>query len=918
VTQHSPEIARTVTATSSKSRRKSSSSSNQQTTSKQTVSTTPKNVVDSNSQAQSASSSPNQRTEPIDRYRQSRLAVSNKPESFVRARQNQISTGIIKPTISKDTTRTEYYYEEAKTFIQRTASTGYSGLDSSGQGMYFSGERESQLARMTPTEKFTQQIGSQGLQQMGYTPVSTTQGERYVKLEQVQPTDSKFKGNVIEPYKPVHFAKTKTYASDFVAGFKESPFAPFQMTFGGSYSTGKMQTETTSDFAERKLAYTVGSISNPLVQLWSISAAKSVGSVAGGTIGTLSITPVGEVVGGIGLFALGSYALKKASVIESRIINKEYWALPGETYNIGFDVARMSAYSQGIKQGLAKSDFVNGGASTSMPSNYKYKITSSEVNIGGKTQTLRQGYIAEYRKPTSPIRQFLKLKSSQPSRVVSFSEVGGTREIIGQDLKTGMFTRTVQDLYSGRSISTMYQVPKGQFNSGVSLDNGFIGQKVFIDKSQSQMLVPIDKSWSAPSYAEIMAYQNQPTLKSLTLFDSTSPTIVTRNTRELFDLKSQNLAYLERSSSKIGIYESKIDQPSTSLWVKKYNQIQSETVSQIGISTTETFKQTDLIKQVGTGERYNLDTGLKMSTGTSMIKTKSYPQFEIGGEVSSKKMFDYTPRKDIVSKLPKELRGLDGITPLSAVKVSQTTTTSIGAKREISSTKAYLIVEGQTKMVPKYRSPLFQSKKASAQSYDLKSLSKPKTTQIKIKTQKIDSEFNTSFDLGKMWQTSGINLTSTRTSLGLLSMVLIKPATLTKTESRSKLNNLQILNLKSNYKMSTSMIPATRVQTAQVISPIQISTPRTQQLSATSSLGAYPIQQLGFSSSLPVRTPTPKLLDLPSFGWGKGSRSDSRGKGFGFGSVRRYTPSLVAYEFKIRGKRKSDTALFTGFEVRPL
>lgn len=809
----------------------------------------------------------------------------------------------------------------ATTFIQRTASTGYSGLDSSGRGMYFSGERESQVARMTPAEKFTQQIGSQGLQQMGYTPVSTTQGERYVKLEQVQPTDSKFKGNVIEPYKPVPFARIRTYAGDFVAGW----------TFDNRpelYATTQSQSVLDPNKSDRILAYGTGSALS-LLSVSSIGRAflTKVGTITGSTatVSSLIRTPVGKLSFGIfGATAIISYSVNQAAQIESALTKKDYREVTRVGVNTIFDIARMSAFSQGVKQGLAKSDFVTSGASTSsskstsMPSNYEYKITSSEVNIGGKTQTLKQGFIAEYPKPTNPISQFFKLKPSQPSRVVSFSEVGGTREIIGQDLKTGMFTRTVQDLYSGRSISTMYQVPKGQFNSGVSLDKGFIGQKVFIDKTQSQMLVPIDKSWSAPSYAEIMAYQNQPNLKSLTLFDSTSPTIVTRNTRELFDLKSQNLAYLERSSSKIGIYESKIDQPSTSLWVKKYNQIQSEEVSQIGISTTETFKQTDLIKQVGTGERYNLDTGLKMSTGTSMIKTKSYPQFEIGGEVSSKKMFDYTPRKDIVSKLPKELRGLDGITPLSAVKVSQTTTTSIGAKREISSTKAYLIVEGQTKMVPKYRSPLFQGKKASAQSYDLKLLSKPKTTQIKIKTQKIDSEFDTSFDLGKMWQTSGINLTSTRTSLGLSSMVLIKPATLTKTESRSKLNNLQILDLKSNYKMSTSMIPATRVQTAQVISPIQILTLRTQQLSATSSLGAYPIQQSRFSSSLPVRTLTPKLPDLLSFGWGKGSRSDSRGKGFGFGSVRRYTPSLVAYEFNIRGKRKSDTALFTGFEVRPL
>lgn len=874
------------------------------------MSTTPKNVVESNSQAQSASSSQDQRTKPPDRYRQSRLAIPSKPDSWIKARQEQIASGMIKPAISRDTNRTEYYDEEAKTFIQRTASTGYSGLDSSGQGTYFAG-----TPSMSPAERFTQQIGTKGIEQMGYTPVSTMQGERYVKLEQVQPTDSKFKGNVIEPYKPVPFARIRTYAGDFVAGW----------TFDNRpelYATTQSQSVLDPNKSDRILAYGTGSALS-LISVSSIGRAflTKVGTITGSTatVSSLIRTPVGKLSFGIfGATAIISYGVNQATQIESALTKKDYREVTRVGVNTIFDIARMSAFSQGIKQGLAKSDFVTSGASTSMPSNYEYKITSSEVNIGGKTQTLRQGYIAEYPKPTNPISQFFKLKSSQPSRVVSFSEVGGTREIIGQDLKTGMFTRTVQDLYSGRSISTMYQVPKGQFNSGASLDNGFIGQKVFIDKTQSQMLVPIDKSWSAPSYAEIMAYQNQPNLKSLTLFDSTSPTIVTRNTRELFDLKSQNLAYLERSSSKIGIYESKIDQPSTSLWVKKYNQIQSEKVSQIGISTTETFKQTDLIKQVGTGERYNLDTGLKMSTGTSMIKTKSYPQFEIGGEVSSKKMFDYTPRKDIVSKLPKELRGLDGITPLSAVKVSQTTTTSIGAKREISSTKAYLIVEGQTKMVPKYRSPLFQGKKASAQSYDLKSLSKPKTTQIKIKTQKIDSEFDTSFDLGKMWQTSGINLTSTRTSLGLSSMVLIKPATLTKTESRSKLNNLQILDLKSNYKMSTSMIPATRVQTAQVISPIQISTPRTQQLSATSSLGAYPIQQLGFSSSLPVRTPTPKLPDLLSFGWGKGSRSDSRGKGFGWGLVRRYTPSLVAYEFNIRGKRKSDTALFTGFEVRPL
>lgn len=855
------------------------------------MSTTPKNVVESNSQAQSASSS--QKPAPSEQYTKFQSTIQQgKPP--------------IQPTSDGS----------AKTFIQRTASTGYSGLDSSGQGTYFAG-----TPSMSPAERFIQQIGTKGIEQMGYAPVSTMQGERYVRLEKSPQRENKMSGNVVEPYQPVKFARLRTYAGDFATGFR----------FGSrpdlyAYTENDMRLDPQK--SDRILAYGFGSaLSVASVTGIGRGVLATVGTKVGSTstVSSLLKTPVGKFsFGFFGGTALLGYGAQQAESFGSALKNKDYLEAGRVVVDTGFDIARMSAFSQGVKQGLAKSDFVTGGASasssksTSMPSDYKYKITSSEVNIGGQTQTLKQGFIAEYPKPTNPISQFLKLKSTQPSRVVSFSEVGGTREIIGQDLKTGMFTRTVQDLYSGRSISTMYQAPKGQFNSGVSLDKGFIGQKVFIDKSQSQMLVPIDKSWSAPSYAEIMAYQNQPTLKSLTLFDSTSPTLVTRNTRELFDLKSQNLAYLERSSSKIGIYDSKIDQPSTSLWVKKYNQIQSEKVSQVGISTTETFKQTDLIKQVGTGERYNLDTGLKVSTGTSMQKTKSYPQFEIGGEVSSKRMFDYTPRKDTVSKLPKELRGLDGITPPSAVKVSQATTTSIGAKREISSTKAYLIVEGQSKMVPKYRSPLFQGKKASAQLYDLKSLSKPKSTQIKIKTQKIDSEFDTSFDLGKMWQTSGINLTSTRTSLGLSSMVLIKPDTRTRTESRSKLNIRQVLSLKSNYKMSTSMIPATQIKTAQVISPIQISTQRTQQLSATSSLGAYPFQQLGFSSSLPVRTPTPKLPDLPSFGWGKGSRSSSQGNGFGFGSVRRYTPSLVAYEFNIRGKRKSDTALFTGFEVRPL
>jgi len=267
------------------------------------VPTTPKNVVESNSQAQSASSSQDQRTKPSDRYRQSRLAAP--PDSWSKARQEQIASGIIKPAISRDTNRTEYYDEEAKTFIQRTASTGYSGLDSSGQGTYFAG-----TPSMSPAERFTQQIGTKGIEQMGYTPVSTMQGERYVRLDKSPQQEKKISGNVVEPYKPVKFAKLRTYAGDFATGFR----------FGSkpdlyAYTANDMRLDPQK--TDRILAYGAGSV----LSVASVTGfGRGVLTTAGTKIGSTSTvssllkTPVGKInfalFGGVGLLGYGAIQTK--------------------------------------------------------------------------------------------------------------------------------------------------------------------------------------------------------------------------------------------------------------------------------------------------------------------------------------------------------------------------------------------------------------------------------------------------------------------------------------------------------------------------------------------------------------------------------------------------------------------------------
>ena len=875
---------------------KSSSSKKALTTSTQAVPKTT-SVEEPRTPSVSSSSQSQKTSKP------SGLVVSEKPASFVRARQNLIATGVVRPTVPKDTNRTEYYDEEAKTFIQRTASTGYSGLDSSGQGTYFAG-----TPSMSPAERFIQQIGTKGIEQMGYTPVSTMQGERYVRLEKSPQQENKISGNVVGPYKPVKFARLRTYAGDFATGFKEAPFAPFQMTFGGSYSAGKMQTETTSDFAERKLAYTVGSISNPALQLWSINALKSVGSVAGGTIDTLSKTPMGTIIGDLGLVVLGGYILTKASEIESRIINKEYWALPGETYNTGFDITRMSAFSQGVKQGLAKSEFRTGSSQTQTPSNYKYDMTTTETNIGGTSKSMTSGYIAEYAKPSA----------SKPNRVVSFTDYGNVREIIGQDLKTGQISVTYQNLYSGKTVSTSYFAPKDKFYSPSQLEQGFIGQKLFVDKTQSQMLVPTFKSWSQPSAMELEAYRYPENLMLSTTLPGSKPII--RTSTEKFSQLSPNLAVAERGSSMTASFEQVASIPAPNWSPVAYTKTSSAEAKAVTRSITESFKQSDLVKDVASGTKYDLLSGIKLGQTQEFAKNVIKPKFELGGEVD-KPINKYKARQLSVQKYDPYTLELEGFAPQSpkVLKVNRRVTTSIGERKEISKTFSYYLESGSVSMVPNYKVPFeIKGKKAQAGlDFEPVSITKPKTQLYEVSTVKVESP-NYSYDLGKVWSQS--NLGKTKSNLGVSSLALLGSAT--KLDSKLKLDTKTNLSSRSSSKRLPDKIQTlkvnTRIDTSRAISPKITSSTFTSQLTQTKSVStAIP----SYLRNVTVRPPKPPTqASLPT--WGLGGRSlkgrSVKGSGFGFGNVAKYTPSLVAYEFNIRGKRKDDKELFTGFEIRPL
>ena len=858
------------------------------------MSTTPKNVVESNSQAQSASSS--QKPAPSEQYTKFQSTIQQgKPPA------QPVSDG------------------STQFFIQRTASTGYSGLDSSGQGTYFAG-----TPSMSPAERFTQQIGTKGIEQMGYTPVSTMQGERYVRLEKSPQQEYEMSGNVVGPYKPVKFARLRTYAGDFATGFR----------FGSrpdlyAYTENDMRLDPQK--SDRILAYGFGSaLSVASVTGTGRGVLATVGTKVGSTstVSSLLKTPVGKFsFGFFGGTALLGYGAQQAESFGSALKNKDYLEAGRVVVNIGFDIGRMRAFGKGLKQGIAKSEFRSGSSQTQTPSNYKYGMTTTETNIGGTSKSMTSGYIAEYAKPSA----------SKPNRVISFTDYGNVREIIGQDLKTGQISVTYQNLYSGKTVSTSYFAPKSKFYTPSQLEQGFIGQKLFVDKTQSRMLVPTSMSWSQPSYAEITAYQNQPKPEFLTLFGSSSLTLKSAKTSNKFESlipKTQNLAVAERTSFTQNVYESDLPQPSKSLLVKSYDRIQNEQVTQLGISKTATFKQTDLFKQIGTGEIYNLDTGRKVSTETSMIKTKVYPQFELGEEVSNKKMFDFKPRKVTTEKYKKEMRYLEDITPPSAVKLSQTTTTSIGEKRELSWTTAYLGIKGQSIMVPKYRTPLIHGKKAQAGfSFEPISITKPKTQVYKVSTVKVESP-NYSYDLGKVWSQS--NLVKTKSNLGVSSLALLGSAT--KLDSKLKLDTKTNLSSRSSSKRLPDKIQTlkvnTRIDTSRAISPKTTSSTFTIQLTQTKSV----LQTKSVSTAIPsylrnvsIRPPktptqpslkTPTQPSLPT--WGLGGRSlkgrSVKGSGFGFGNVAKYTPSLVAYEFNIRGKRKrkDDKELFTGFEIRPL
>ena len=338
----------------------------------------------------------------------------------------------------------------------------------------------------------------------------------------------------------------------------------------------------------------------------------------------------------------------------------------------------------------------------------------------------------------------------------------------------------------------------------------------------------------------------------------------------------------------------------------------------MGISKTATFKQTDLLKQIGTGEIYNLDTGRKVSTETSMIKTKVYPQFELGEEVSNKKMFDFKPRKVTTEKYKKEMRYLEDITPPSAVKLSQTTTTSIGEKRELSWTTAYLGIKGQSIMVPKYRTPLIHGKKAQAGfSFEPISITKPKTQVYKVSTVKVESP-NYSYDLGKVWSQS--NLSKTRSSIGISSLALLGSAT--KSDSKLKLDTKTNLSSRLSSKRLPDKIQTikvnTQIDTARAVSPKITSRTFTSQVSQTASLSTAIPSYLRNVSITPPKPPTQASLSTLGLGGRSLKGRSVKGSGFGFGNIAKYTPSLVAYEYKIKGKRKDDKELFTGFEIRPL
>jgi len=850
------------------------------------VPTTPKNVVESNSQAQSASSS--QKPAPSEQYTKFQSTIQQgKPP--------------IQPTSDGS----------AKTFIQRTASTGYSGLDSSGQGTYFAG-----TPSMSPAERFTQQIGAKGLEQMGYTPVSTMQGERYVRLEKSPQQEYEMSGNVVGPYKPVKFARLRTYFGDFATGFKEAPFAPFQMTFGGSYSSGKMQTETTSDWANRKLAYTIGSVSNPVINLFSLKAVESLSESLAPVVSKLASSNVGKasltVLGGT---ALWGYGTQKANVVSTRLAKKEYYALPGEAYNIGFDIARMGAFSRGIKQGIAKSEFQK-ATGTTIPSNYKYGMTTTETNIGGKSQFMTTGYVAEYAKPSA----------SKPGRVVSFTDYGNVREIIGQDLKTGQISVTYQNLYSGKTVSTAYTVPKSKFYSPSQLEQGFIGQKLFVDKTQSQMLVPTSIPWSQPSAMELEAYRYPENLMLSTTLPGSKPII--RTSTEKFSQLSPNLAVAERGSSMTASFEQVVSIPAPKWSPVAYTKTSSAEAKAVTRSVTESFKQSDLIKDVASGTKYDLLTGIKLGQTQEFAKNVIKPKFELGGEVD-KPINKYTARQLSVQKHDPYTLELEGFAPQSpkVLKVNRRVTTSIGEQKEISKTFSHYIELGSVSMVPNYKVPFrIEGKKAQAGfGFEPISVTKPKTQLYKASTVKVDSP-KYSYDLGKVWGQS--NLSKTKTSLGVSSLMLLGSATklsrTPKLDTRINLSSRPI-SRKLPDKIQTVKVN-TRIDTARAVSPKITSRTFTSQVSQTASLSTAIPSYLRNVIIRPPKTPTQASLKTPTQAslptWGLGGRSlkgrSVKGSGFGFGNIAKYTPSLVAYEYKIKGKRKDDKELFTGFEIRPL
>jgi hypothetical protein len=868
------------------------------------VPTTPKNVVESNSQAQSASSSQDQRTKPPDRYRQSRLAVPSKPESWVRSRQEQIASGQIKPAPSKSQPTVHPIYEEeseeARSFIQRTASTGYSGLNSSGQGTYFAG-----TPSMPPAETFIQQIGAKGLEQMGYTPVSTMQGERYVRLEKSPQQEQKISGNVVGPYEPVKFGRLKTYAGDFATGFR----------FGSkpdlyAYTANDMRLDPQK--TDRILAYGAGSaLSVASVTGFGREVLTTLGAKISSTstVSSLLNTPVGKINFGLfGGFVLLGYGATQTESTVSALQNKDYLEASRVVVNTGFDIARISAFSQGFKQGLAKSEFRTGSSQTKTPSNYKYDMTTTETNIGGTSKSMTSGYIAEYAKSSA----------SKPNRVVSFTDYGNVREIIGQDLKTGQISVTYQNLYSGKTVSTSYFAPKDKFYSPSQLEQGFIGQKLFVDKTQSQMLVPTSKSWSQPSAMELEAYRYPENLMLSTTLPGSKPII--RTSTEKYSQLSPNLAVAERGSSMTASFEQVASIPAPKWSPVAYTKTSSAEAKAVTRSITESFKQSDLVKDVASGTKYDLLSGIKLGQTQEFAKNVIKPKFELGGEVD-KPIYKYKARELSVQKYDPYTLELEGFAPQSpkVLKVNRRVTTSIGEQKEISKMFSYYLESGYVSMVPNYKLPFeIKGKKAQAGfSFEPISITKPKTQLYEVSTVKVESP-NYSYDLGKVWSQS--NLGKTKSNLGVSSLALLGSAT--KLDSKLKLDTKTNLSSRSSSKRLPDKIQTlkvnTRIDTARAVSPKITSRTFTSQVSQTASLSTAIPSYLRNVSIRPPKPPT--QASLPT--WGLGGRSlkgrSVKGSGFGFGNVAKYTPSLVAYEYKIKGKRKDDKELFTGFEIRPL